>query len=334
MRDFYERYYDAMTRSRAHAAFCERVFGRNLCQHGFADMTQLDALIEAARLGPGQAALDLGCGNGMIAEYISDRTGAHVTGLDYIPAAIRHAQARTAAKSDRLAFVVGDINALDLEDGAYDVIISIDTMYFSNDTAATIGQLLAALRPGGRHGDPVFSRARAVGARGGVPGRDAAARQDAARRRAASQRPDLRNVGLHRRRIPSGAAAEASPGRAQTAVRGRGDHVHLRESHGRRGRRQPGGGDGPAAALSLSRAAACGFSNCLTEARDDAILLDTIAERSNFKPDAFRILSQFHFRIMLPIEGLTARFLHNPRQRHRKRNSRLTYYAESIPHNQ
>ena len=55
MRDFYERYYDAMTRSRAHAAFCERVFGRNLCQHGFADMTQLDALIEAARLGPGQA---------------------------------------------------------------------------------------------------------------------------------------------------------------------------------------------------------------------------------------------------------------------------------------
>ena len=86
----------------------------------------------------------------MIAEYISDRTGAHVTGLDYIPAAIRHAQARTAAKSDRLAFMVGDINALDLEDGAYDVIISIDTMYFSNDYAATIGQLLAALRPGGR----------------------------------------------------------------------------------------------------------------------------------------------------------------------------------------
>jgi ubiquinone/menaquinone biosynthesis C-methylase UbiE len=150
MRDFYERYYDAMTRSRAHAAFCERVFGLNLCQHGFADMMQLDALIEAARLGPGQRALDLGCGNGMIAEYISDRTGAHVTGLDYIPEAIRQAQARTVAKADRLAFIIGDINTLDLEDGAYDVIISIDTMYFSNDYAATIGQLMRALRPGGR----------------------------------------------------------------------------------------------------------------------------------------------------------------------------------------
>jgi len=27
--------------------------------------------------------LDLGCGNGLIAEYVSDRTGAHITGLDY-----------------------------------------------------------------------------------------------------------------------------------------------------------------------------------------------------------------------------------------------------------
>jgi ubiquinone/menaquinone biosynthesis C-methylase UbiE len=150
MRDFYERYYDAVTRSHAHAAFCERVFGLNLCQHGFADMLQLDALIEAARLGPGQRALDLGCGNGMIAEYISDRTGAHITGLDYIPAAIRQAQVRTVAKADRLTFVVGDINALRLEDSASDVIISIDTMYFSNDYVATIGQLLSALRPGGQ----------------------------------------------------------------------------------------------------------------------------------------------------------------------------------------
>src|SRR5512137_247821 len=150
MRDFYERYYDATTRSPAHAAFCERVFGLNLCQHGFADMMQIEALIEATHLGPGQRALDLGCGNGMIAEYISDRTGAHVTGLDYIPAAIRQAQERTAAKADRLAFIVGDINALDLEIGAYDVIISIDTMYFSNDYATTIGQLMRALRPRGQ----------------------------------------------------------------------------------------------------------------------------------------------------------------------------------------
>ena len=89
MRDFYERFYRAVAGSPAHATFCERVFGRNLCQHGFADMAQLDALIAAVQLQPGQAGLDLGCGNGMIAEYIADRTGASMTGLDFIPQAIQ-----------------------------------------------------------------------------------------------------------------------------------------------------------------------------------------------------------------------------------------------------
>ncbi len=150
MRDFYARYYEAMLTSRAHAAFCEQVFGRNLCQHGFADMAQLDALIDTAGLGPGQAALDLGCGNGMIAEYLSDQTGAQITGLDYIPAAIRQARERTAGKHDRLAFRVGDITALELPNAAYDVIISIDTIYFSSDYPATIRTLARALRAGGR----------------------------------------------------------------------------------------------------------------------------------------------------------------------------------------
>ena len=149
MRDFYERFYRATAHRRSHALFCERVFGRDLCQHGFADMAQLDALIAATQLKPGQRGLDLGCGNGMIAEYISDRTGAHITGLDFIPGAIRDAQARAAAKSDRLDFIVGDINALALPPAAFDAIISIDTIYFSNDYRATIGELGRALCPGG-----------------------------------------------------------------------------------------------------------------------------------------------------------------------------------------
>lgn len=152
MRDFYEDFYRLTATSTAHAEFCARVFGRDLCQHGFADMAQLDALIAALRLQPGERALDLGCGSGMIAEYVSDCTGAHVTGLDYIPEAIRIAKTRTAAKADRLAFTVGDINALELPPQAFHAIISIDSIYFSDDYARTIGELRRALRPGGRMG--------------------------------------------------------------------------------------------------------------------------------------------------------------------------------------
>lgn len=149
MRDFYEHFYRAMNHSRTHGLFCERAFGRNLCQHGFADMAQIAALIAAMQPSPQHHLLDLGCGNGMIAEYISDYSGAQVTGLDYVPEAIRQAQTRTAPKADRLSFLVGDINALDLPPAAFDAILAIDTIYFSNDYSATIRQLVAALRPGG-----------------------------------------------------------------------------------------------------------------------------------------------------------------------------------------
>lgn len=149
MQEFYERFYTAVNTSPAHAHFCERAFGRNLCQHGFADMGQLAALLAALQPTPQHRLLDLGCGNGLIAEYISDMTGAHVTGLDYSEVAIQQAQARTATKADRLAFLVGDINALALRPATFDAILAIDTIYFSNDYAATIQQLLKALRPGG-----------------------------------------------------------------------------------------------------------------------------------------------------------------------------------------
>ncbi len=150
MRDFYEKYYAVVGHSQAHRAFCERVFGRDLCQHGFADLEQLNLLAQVTHLGPAHRVLDLGCGNGMIAEYLSDCTGAHVTGLDYIPQAVQQAQERSAAKSDRLAFVTGDINRLQLAPAAFDVILSIDTMYFSEDYAATIRALKAALSPAGQ----------------------------------------------------------------------------------------------------------------------------------------------------------------------------------------
>jgi ubiquinone/menaquinone biosynthesis C-methylase UbiE len=149
MREFYEHFYAVVPSSPAHSLFCQRAFGLDLAQHGFADVAQLDALVEATGMRAGQRVLDLGCGDGRIAEYLSDRTGAHLTGLDYIPEAIRLARERTAAKADRLDFVVGDLNALDLPAREFDAVLSIDTIYFSQDYARTIGQLATALRPGG-----------------------------------------------------------------------------------------------------------------------------------------------------------------------------------------
>lgn len=150
MQDFYRDFYRATQTSNAHAAFCQRAFGLNLCQHGFADTAQLDVLMAAAELRPHQHLLDVGCGNGMIAEYLAECSGARVTGLDNAPEAIRQASTRTQNSAGRLSFVVGDINALKLAPGAYDVIALIDSIYFSDDYAATIAALKQGLRPRGR----------------------------------------------------------------------------------------------------------------------------------------------------------------------------------------
>jgi SAM-dependent methyltransferase len=149
MFDFYTRFYDAVAISAANVEYCERVYGRNLCQHGFADLDHLDHLIEVSGIAAGTRVLDLGCGNGMIAEYISDRIGAHVTGIDFVERAICDAQIRARDKRDRLTFQVMEMSRLDFPPASFDVVISVDTLYFT-DIYETLRPIVPMLRPGGR----------------------------------------------------------------------------------------------------------------------------------------------------------------------------------------
>ena len=55
MFDFYTRFYRAVATSAANAAYCERVYGRNLCQHGFAELAHLDHLIQVSGIAAGTA---------------------------------------------------------------------------------------------------------------------------------------------------------------------------------------------------------------------------------------------------------------------------------------
>ncbi len=132
--------------SRAYSMFCERVFGKDLSQFNVLDMEQLNTLIEKLDLKPGEVALDLGCGNGRIAEYISDVTGAKIVGLDFASELIKTAQKRTADKKSRLTYVVGNMDELSFEEGSFDAIISIDTLYFVDSIDATIEELKKLLK--------------------------------------------------------------------------------------------------------------------------------------------------------------------------------------------
>lgn len=150
--EFFGKMFVRAEQSRAFGRFCERVYGKNLTQFGTVDMEQLVKLIAVLGLNDQSHALDVGCGIGATTEYISDLTGAKITGVDLAEPCVERARERTADKADRLNFLIANLNDLDLPPESFDTVISVDTLYFAKDLTRTIGQLKATLKPGGQMG--------------------------------------------------------------------------------------------------------------------------------------------------------------------------------------
>ncbi len=149
---YYQKFWKAAFESAAHSRFCERVFGKDLCQDGMVDMSALGDLLARLSPQPGDRLLDLGCGAGVITEYVSDVTGASITGLDNASEAISVATERTSDKRDRLIFVKGDLNALELPQQDFDTVVSLDSLYWANDLTETVSRIVQAVKPGGQIG--------------------------------------------------------------------------------------------------------------------------------------------------------------------------------------
>lgn len=147
---YYQKFYTAAHASAAHSELCRRVFGQDLTQEGQTDMASLNFALDQLSLGPGKTLLDLGCGAGVIAEHISDVTECAVVGVDYSSSAIAAAKARTKDKKDRLTFKTDNFNSMQPSEGAFDAILSLDTLYWASDMTRVIDVLARSLAPGGR----------------------------------------------------------------------------------------------------------------------------------------------------------------------------------------
>lgn len=130
--------------------FCEKVYGRDLKQFNAVDEEQLQHLLQSLRLNGTQHVLDVGCGSGFISEYISDMTGAKVTGVDFAEDIIRDACRRTSSKRERLNFLTADFNSFPETLGKFDYIIALDSLYFVDELPEFIRILKRQLQPHGR----------------------------------------------------------------------------------------------------------------------------------------------------------------------------------------
>jgi SAM-dependent methyltransferase len=120
---------------------CGRLY-QFLIMHKF--LTGLDVLgLDLA----GQSVLEVCCGSGMLAEELASR-GAHVTGIDFSPAAIARARRRARRYGFTARFLVADAEQLPFPDRSFDVVVVHDGLHHLDNPFRTIGEMARVARQG------------------------------------------------------------------------------------------------------------------------------------------------------------------------------------------
>jgi ubiquinone/menaquinone biosynthesis C-methylase UbiE len=107
-----------------------------------------EQLIDAADLAAGSLVLDVATGSGNAA-IAAARSGATVTGVDYVPALLERARVRAAAEGFAIEFFDGDAEELTFPDASFDAVVSVLGVMFTADQEGAAAELLRVTRPGG-----------------------------------------------------------------------------------------------------------------------------------------------------------------------------------------
>ncbi len=113
------------------------------------DPERLRRLIDWADPQPGETALDIACGPGLVGRAIAER-GANSIGIDLTEAMLREASLDARAAGASLPLVRGAAERLPFGDRQFDLVISRNAFHHFPDPALVMGEAARVLRAGGR----------------------------------------------------------------------------------------------------------------------------------------------------------------------------------------
>ena len=120
-------------------------------QDHYGGIAAVDALAAAAKVSRDQHVLDVCCGLGGPARWLSSTIGCRVTGLDLTLSRIEGARRLTSrvGLSDLVDFEQGDATHMPFSDASFDALISQEAWCHIPEKASVIAECARVLRPGG-----------------------------------------------------------------------------------------------------------------------------------------------------------------------------------------
>lgn len=116
-------------------------------QEGHGDV--VEQVIEKLKIRAGHQILDLGCGIGWATRILAQKgPGVQAIGIDAAPAMVKKAE-ELSPLTIRARYEIGDFEKIDFKDGKFNMVFSMEALYYAPDLDQAIAEIFRVLKSGG-----------------------------------------------------------------------------------------------------------------------------------------------------------------------------------------